>query len=260
MFTNILSYVHATISCYVYQMFGWSASEWHFWVVFGSMLLPNCIVSIPYPCPCPSARDLGSHLSNLVSLHIQKCNQSRNDFWLILIIYDPVRATIGVSLRTLGVPTLYRISALPIRSDPKHKWNTISIYKWKTLISEKTRDPRLWPFLLFWIPMRPLNGPDGAPASFFSDCSLVCINLSFIWDHCQATDSICWDSIHENMTTIKKLRPVPTTTFAEGKKRLFLKNRSFKYFLLPGSCLVLPWTIQINKKTQSNVKAHLKCH
>ena len=39
----------------------------------------------------------------------------------------------------------------------------------------------------------------------------------------------------------------------------FLKKRSLKYFLLPGSCLVLPWTIQIHKKTQSNVEAHPKC-
>ena len=43
------------------------------------------------------------------------------------------------------------------------------------------------------------------------------------------------------------------------KKWKFLKNRSLKYFLLSRSCLVMPFTIQIHKKTQSNIEAHLKC-
>ena len=30
----------------------------------------------------------------------------------------------------------------------------------------------------------------------------------------------------------------------------FFKNRSLKYFLLPRSCLIMPWTMQIHKKTR----------
>ena len=44
--------------------------------------------------------------------------------------------------------------------------------------------------------------PWGAQASFFLNCSIICINLSFIWDHCQATDSNCCKCIQK----IKKIK------------------------------------------------------
>ena len=57
-------------------------------------------------------------------------------------------------------------------------------------VLKKSRKSRLWPFLLLWKPSRPLHGPVGAPAALFMDWFIICINLSFLWDHFQATDSI----------------------------------------------------------------------
>ena len=41
---------------------------WRFWASFALLLLPKCLVSLFYHCPCPPARDFGSHVSGIFFL------------------------------------------------------------------------------------------------------------------------------------------------------------------------------------------------